>query len=374
MPRSGTSLTEQIIASHPAAEGVGEPDFWLEAARAHHDEIRQAVLGLPARKKLAEDYLRLIERRYPDAPRIVDKTPANSDFVGIIHTVFPNARIIRMRRNPIDTCLSCYFQNFSTGMTFTMDLSDLADYYRIHERIMNHWCSALPPGTILEVPYEELVADQETWTRKILDFVGLEWDERCLAFHETKRSVIIGQRLAGATKDLPAVRGTLAQLREIHRSAERIGRLDEFVRSLESFARSAPRRSGAAPRSFALVLAARAALVPECIITSDWAAMRGCTPYRLWPEFIRTFSKICICKIRPRTPTRFFPISTRPCIGLIGLRNAALTLTVAFKIVFFAAAWVLARRLLRRRLRFLGGRLAHSHPRHLWGVRRLPVR
>jgi hypothetical protein len=190
MPRSGTSLTEQIIASHPAAGGVGEPDFWLEAAQAHHDAIRQAMLGLPARRKLAQDYLHLIERRCPDALRIVDKTPANSDLVGVIHTVFPNARIIRMRRNPIDTCLSCYFQNFSTGMTFTMDLADLADYYRTHQRLMDHWCRALPPGTILEVPYEELVADQETWTRKILEFIGLEWDERCLAFHETKRSVV----------------------------------------------------------------------------------------------------------------------------------------------------------------------------------------
>jgi sulfotransferase family protein len=190
MPRSGTSLTEQIIASHPAAGGVGEPDFWLKAARTHRDTIRQAVLDLPARRKLAEDYLRLIERRCPDALRIVDKTPANSDLVGVIHTVFPNARIIRMRRNPIDTCLSCYFQNFSTGMAFTMDLADLADYYRTHQRLMNHWCGVLPPGTILEVPYEELVADQETWTRKILEFIGLEWDERCLAFHETRRSVV----------------------------------------------------------------------------------------------------------------------------------------------------------------------------------------
>ncbi len=190
MPRSGTSLTEQIIASHPAAGGVGEPDFWLKAARAYHDEIRQTVLDLPARKKLAEDYLRYIERRCPDALRIVDKTPTNSDFVGFIHTVFPNARIIRMRRDPIDTCLSCYFQNFSTGMTYTMDLADLADYYRVHQRLMNHWCNALPPEAILEVPYEELVADQEVWTRKILDFVGLEWNERCLAFHETRRSVV----------------------------------------------------------------------------------------------------------------------------------------------------------------------------------------
>jgi Flp pilus assembly protein TadD len=189
MPRSGTSLTEQIIASHPAAGGVGELDFWLQAARAHQG-LRRQVLDLPARKKVAEDYLRLIERRCPNALRIVDKTPANSDLVGFIHTVFPNARIIRMRRDPIDTCLSCYFQNFSTGMTFTMDLSDLADYYRAHQRLMNYWCNELPSGTILEVPYEELVSDQEAWTRKILDFIGLEWDERCLAFHETKRSVV----------------------------------------------------------------------------------------------------------------------------------------------------------------------------------------
>jgi Flp pilus assembly protein TadD len=190
MPRSGTSLTEQIIASHPAAGGVGELDFWLKTAVANLDGIRQQILDLPARKKLAGDYLSRVERRCPDALRIVDKTPANSDYVGLILSVFPKARIIRMRRDPIDTCLSCYFQNFSTGMTYTMDLADLADYYRIHQRLMNHWCSALPSETILEVPYEGLVSDQETWTRKILNFIGLEWDKRCLAFYETKRSVV----------------------------------------------------------------------------------------------------------------------------------------------------------------------------------------
>jgi tetratricopeptide (TPR) repeat protein len=189
MPRSGTSLTEQIIASHPAAKGMGEPDYWLKAALASQDEIRQKVLDLSRRKELAENYLHLIERRFPEALRIVDKTPTNSEFVGVIHSVFPNARIIHMRRDPIDTCLSCYFQNFSTAQTFTMDLADLADYYRTHKRLMDHWFRALPAGAILEVPYEGFVADQETWTRKILDFLGLEWDERCLAFHETKRSV-----------------------------------------------------------------------------------------------------------------------------------------------------------------------------------------
>ena len=141
MPRSGTSLTEQIIASHPAAKGVGEPDFWLKAARANHDEIRQEVLGLPTRKKLAEDYLRLIERLCPDALRIVDKTPANSDFVGFIHSVFPNARIIRMRRDPIDTCLSCYFQNFSTG-------HDLYDGPRRFRGLLPY--SSAPDGSLVQ--------------------------------------------------------------------------------------------------------------------------------------------------------------------------------------------------------------------------------
>ena len=189
MPRSGTSLTEQIIASHPTAKGAGEPEFWLNAARAHQSEMRQGILGEPARKKLAEEYLRVLERHCPGAQRVVDKTLINSDYLGFIHSVLPNARIIRMLRDPIDTCLSCYFQHFSTAMRFSMDLNDLADYYRVNQRLMNHWCNALPAGTILEVPYEELVVDQEAWTRKILDFLGLEWDERCLSFHETQRSV-----------------------------------------------------------------------------------------------------------------------------------------------------------------------------------------
>jgi Flp pilus assembly protein TadD len=189
MPRSGTSLVEQIIASHPMAEGAGEPDYWLRAARAHQMEVRSGTLGEPVKRQLAEDYLRVLERLCPDAMRIVDKTPTNSDYLGLLHGIFPNARIIRMVRNPIDTCLSCYFQHFSTAMTFTMDLADLADYYRTHQRVMRHWLSVLPPGAILEVPYEDLVADQEVWTRKILDFVRLEWDERCLTFHETQRTV-----------------------------------------------------------------------------------------------------------------------------------------------------------------------------------------
>jgi tetratricopeptide (TPR) repeat protein len=190
MPRSGTSLTEQIIASHPAAKGAGELGFFDDAVLTHDSDLRHGLLSEAARKKQAEGYLRALEMRTGDALRIVDKAPINSDYLGAIHSVFPNARIIYMRRDPIDTCLSCYFQHFSVAMNFTLDLSDLAHYFGEHRRLMGHWRTVLPPGSILDVPYAELVADQEAWTRKILDFLGLEWDERCLNFHNTKRQVV----------------------------------------------------------------------------------------------------------------------------------------------------------------------------------------
>jgi tetratricopeptide (TPR) repeat protein len=189
MPRSGTSLTEQIISSHPSAKGAGELGFWADAVHEHESLVKEGSLDDSKRKKLVEAYLRVLEARSGDALRVVDKAPVNSDYLGVIHSAFPNARIIYMQRDPIDTCLSCYFQKFVVSLNFTMDLSDLADYYRQHRRLMTHWRAVLPPGTILDVPYEELVADQEGWTRKILDFLGLEWDERVLNFHETKREV-----------------------------------------------------------------------------------------------------------------------------------------------------------------------------------------
>jgi hypothetical protein len=120
---------------------------------------------------------------------VVDKAPINSDYLGLIHAVYPQARIIYLQRDPIDTCLSCYFQQFAPIMNFTMDLSDLAHYYREHQRLMAHWRSVLPAQALLEVPYAELVADQEKWTRRILEFVQLPWDERCMDFHKSDRTV-----------------------------------------------------------------------------------------------------------------------------------------------------------------------------------------
>jgi len=189
MPRSGTSLAEQIIASHPAAYGAGELPFWTKVLVRYENEIRRGTLSESTRMKLAEEYLRLLEGLSGDAVRIIDKAPVNSDYLGIIYTVFPNARVIYMRRDPVDTCLSCYFQNF-TGHDFTHDLADLVHYYQGHQRLMARWREVLPPDFVLEVPYEELIADQEAWSRKMLSFIGLEWDDRCLQFHETPRQVV----------------------------------------------------------------------------------------------------------------------------------------------------------------------------------------
>ena len=189
MPRSGTSLAEQILASHPSIKGAGELEFWYTAVRARHVEVRAGLLDAATRQKLAEDYMRTLQNRAGEAPRIVDKTPINSDFIGIIHSVFPKARFIYMERDPIDTCLSCYFQHFIPSMSYCMDLSDLAHYYQAHRRLIKHWQSVLPQESMLVVPYEGLVSDQEGWTRKMIDFLGLEWNDRCLSFHENERSV-----------------------------------------------------------------------------------------------------------------------------------------------------------------------------------------
>ena len=189
MPRSGTSLTEQILASHPSIKGAGELEFWYTAVRAHDADVRAGLLDATTRKKLAEDYLRLLERRAGEGVRVIDKTPVNSDFIGTIYSALPKARFIYMERDPIDTCLSCYFQNFAASMSYCMDLSDLAHYHKAHRRLIKHWQSVLPPESLLVVPYEGLVSDQEGWTRKMIAFLGLEWDARCLSFHENQRPV-----------------------------------------------------------------------------------------------------------------------------------------------------------------------------------------
>jgi tetratricopeptide (TPR) repeat protein len=194
MPRSGTSLAEQILASHPAVFGAGELTFWHDAYRRLE---RTALEGVPDGSLLADmacNYLKHLTALGAGFSRVVDKMPANFLYAGLIHAALPNARIIHMRRHPVDTCLSIYFQNFFNMGAYANDLDNLAHYYREYLRLTDHWRATLPATALLEVPYEALIVDQEGWTRRMLDFVGLPWDPKCLDFHATDRVVITASK------------------------------------------------------------------------------------------------------------------------------------------------------------------------------------
>jgi tetratricopeptide (TPR) repeat protein len=194
MLRSGTTLAEQILASHPSVLGAGEQSFWSNACSEFRAVRHLAPERDSASARLISNYLQQLRDLSPDALRIVDKMPTNFAFLGLIHALFPRAHIIHMQRNPLDTCLSIYFQNFDTTITYANDLEDLAHYYEEYVRLMNHWRSSLPSGVMLEVAYEDLVADQEGWSRKMVEFVGLPWDANCLDFHRTKRAVVTASK------------------------------------------------------------------------------------------------------------------------------------------------------------------------------------
>jgi tetratricopeptide (TPR) repeat protein len=224
MPRSGTTLAEQILASHPAVFGAGELMFWNNASATYQSSARNHEESESLIGKLAADYQELLAGLAPDALRVVDKMPANFMSLGLIHAALPNARVIHLRRNPLDTCLSIYFQHFKTSHAYANDLEDLAIYYLEYLRLMQHWDTTLPAGTVLDVPYEGLVDEQEEWTRKMLAFVGLPWDARCLDFHRTHRSVVtaskwqvrqkISRASVGRWRNYEAFLGALGRLAE----------------------------------------------------------------------------------------------------------------------------------------------------------------
>jgi hypothetical protein len=136
----------------------------------------------------------LLESLAPGARRVIDKMPANFASLGLIHEVLPCARIIHLRRNPIDTCLSIYFQHFRTGHAYANDLGDIAHYYAEYVRLMEHWRITLPAGALLDVPYEGLVDDPEGWSRRMLEFIDLPWDAACLDFQRTTRRVMTASK------------------------------------------------------------------------------------------------------------------------------------------------------------------------------------
>jgi tetratricopeptide (TPR) repeat protein len=194
MPRSGTSLTEQILASHPEVFGAGEPRFWDSAFGAFTSRGRQSDAGASAFSGMARDYLAQVTAPAGAARRVVDKMPANFLYAGLIHAVFPQAKILHMQRHPFDTCLSIYFQNFSALHPYAADFDDLVHYYGEYVRITNHWRAVLPATTLLEIPYEALIEDQEYWSRRMLEFIGMPWNPQCLDFHQTQRVIITASR------------------------------------------------------------------------------------------------------------------------------------------------------------------------------------
>lgn len=195
MPRSGTTLTEQIISSHAQVSGAGElANFNLMAVdlpRILQDGRAYPACATSIDKEiagnLAQGYLDYLQSRFGDAARITDKMPANFRHLGLIALLFPRARIIHCRRNPLDIGLSCYFQDFST-QPFSHDLADIGLYYRQYERLMAHWRDCLPLP-ILDLQYEELIADKEKVSRRMIDFCGLDWDDACLASHKNDRQI-----------------------------------------------------------------------------------------------------------------------------------------------------------------------------------------
>ncbi len=202
MPRSGTSLAEQILASHPAVFGAGELTFWNSAfetyrkAQLDADAFVDGGADAGARllASLGREYLDRLAELSRGASRVIDKMPVNFLYAGMIHAAFPRARIIHMQRHPIDTCLSIYFQNFFNMGPYANDLDNLAYYYAEYLRITKHWRAILPAETLLEVPYEALIEDQEGWSRRMVDFLGLPWDPGCLDFHQTERVVITASK------------------------------------------------------------------------------------------------------------------------------------------------------------------------------------
>lgn len=196
MPRSGTTLMEQIIGGHPDGAGAGE----LPAIPAISNELFDATRGLrPADKvraeltagklgELAERYLGILQQGRGSVARIVDKLPSNFLFLGLIRAIFPNATIIHAIRNPLDCCLSCYFQNF-TDLRWANDLEVISKIYGIYRNSMADWEKTLAPGSILHVRYEDLVEDPETHARRMIEACGLDWDESVLKFFRQKSIV-----------------------------------------------------------------------------------------------------------------------------------------------------------------------------------------
>ncbi len=196
LPRSGSTLIEQILASHSQVEGTHElsdlPRTMQSARRkgSVHKSFPESIehLGLEQWAEIGQDYLKSTQKYRTDRPFFVDKTPNNFIFAGVLKLALPNAKIINARRHPLDSCFGSYKQLFASGQPFTYDLFELGEYYSEYQHLMEHWHEVIP-NFILDVHYEKVVNDLETEVKRMLDFCGLSFEENCLRFYETERAV-----------------------------------------------------------------------------------------------------------------------------------------------------------------------------------------
>ncbi len=191
MPRSGSTLVEQILASHEGICGIGESHAFDRAVR-EVEEGRPELVGRRSRedlRRIGAAYAKHVLRAAPAGSRVVDKMLDNFRHLGLIVLSLPRAKIIHIRRNPVETCLSCYSKLFNAGVAYSYDLGELGRYYRAHDKLMEHWRTILPEEYLLSVDYEAIVSDLEGQSRRIADFCGVAWDARCLEFHKTERQV-----------------------------------------------------------------------------------------------------------------------------------------------------------------------------------------
>lgn len=197
MLRSGTTLMEQVLASHSKVFGAGELETFKELVGecAQGEGVPPAYpdlmdsLSPESIAELGQLYTQRVRAMAPNAACIVDKMPLNFAFVGLIHLALPQARFIHVRRDPLDTCMSCFSLLFTGSQPFAYDLAELGRYYRGYESVMDHWHKVLPPGIMLDVQYEHLVADIESASRAVLQHCGLQWEDACRSFHRTSRTV-----------------------------------------------------------------------------------------------------------------------------------------------------------------------------------------
>lgn len=195
MPRSGTTLVEQILASHPQVYGAGELETVNQYATSYlskgngiefPESIRQ-LNGVDF-QHLGAEYVKNCRNHSPDIRFITDKMPGNFKYIGLIKLLLPNAKVIHCRRDPADTCLSI-FKNYFTGThEYSYDLVELGHYFNLYRGLMDHWHRVLP-GFVHDVQYEDIVADQEEQTRALLKYCDLEWDDACLKFYKTDRAI-----------------------------------------------------------------------------------------------------------------------------------------------------------------------------------------